>query len=276
MLSNITFFSSFSVIDSKNYYYYFACLPGPCWLYWCKHFKGELMFSVYFSFTLLSIPKWLPFLGILLDTISNGLHSRFVSSIGLLFSKFWRSFITLQYCMVPPPPHAKITSLFSLFRQQFTKHQRSKLDQSQLRNTVSGLFVKLFFQRSRFFLLFRSLIQRNYFACFPGPCWLYWCKHFKGELMFSVYFSFTFLSIPKWLLFLGILRDTISNRLHSHFVSSIGLLFSKFWRSFVTLQYCMVTPPPTLATVFELFGIQTMLWVVVDDAMSACKESRVR
>ena len=90
-----------------------------------------------------------------------------------------------------------------------------------------------------FFFLCRSLIQRNYFACLPGPCWLYWCKHFKGELMFSVYFSFTLLSIPKWLLFLGILLDAISNGSHSRFVFSIGLLFSKFWRSFITLQYCI-------------------------------------
>lgn len=46
--------------------------------------------------------------------------------------------------------------------------------------------------------------------------------------MFSVYFSFTLLSIPKLLLFFGILRDTISNGLHSHFIALIGLLFSKF------------------------------------------------
>ena len=57
--------------------------------------------------------------------------------------------------------HARITSLFSLFRQQFTKHHRSKLDQSQLRNAVSGSFVKLFFQTSCFFLLFQSLIHKE-------------------------------------------------------------------------------------------------------------------
>lgn len=141
--------------------------------------------------------------------------------------------------------HAKITSLLSLFRQQFTQHHGSKLDRSQLRNAVSGLFVKLFFQTSCCFLLFRSLIHNeNNFPCLPGPCWLYWCKHFWGELMFSVYFSFTLLSIPKWLLFFGILRDTISNRLHSHFIALIGLLFSKFWRSFYCSSILSGRPPP--------------------------------
>ena len=56
--------------------------------------------------------------------------------------------------------------------------------------------------------------------------------------MFSVYFSFTLLSIPKWLLFFGILRDTISNRLHLHFVALIGLLL------IILMLFNIVWSPP--------------------------------
>ena len=166
--------------------------------------------------------------------------------------------------------HAKITSLFSLFRQQFTQHHGSKLDQSQLRNVVSGLFVKLFFQTSRCFLLFRSLIHKEItlLVCLdPVDCIgvnifeVSWCLAYILVLLCSA-----FQNGCSSLVFYVIQFQIGYIRISLHW---LGYFSQHFEDHFIALQYCMVAPlrPPTLATVFELFGIQNMLWVVVDDAM---------
>ena len=147
--------------------------------------------------------------------------------------------------------HAKITSLFSLFRQQFTQHHGSKLDQSQLRNVVSGLFVKLFFQKSRFFLLFRSLIHEEItlLVCLdPVDCIgvnifkVSWCLAYILVLLCSA-----FQNGCSSLVFYVIQFQMGYTRISLHW---LGYFSQNCKDQFIALQYCMVATPSPLSQPF--------------------------
>ena len=92
------------------------------------------------------------------------------------------------------------------------------------------------------FLVFRYRFVKEFL------CWCSW--GFLILLMRKslrwVDFHCALLDIPKWLLILGVLSDTIWSGTLSLLRVLIGLLFTKLWRENIDLPFCTVTPfsPP--------------------------------